>query len=463
MKYIYLLPLFILFIVGCTNAVHVTDYTTGIGTEPNPTATATSFTQNFANTYSDNVYISWTTGFKASFSSCNSYKATYKLCNSAGDCLIKDYKWLNSPHAQYSSWNAGGSWTIYAPELSNPKYCGQNLQAQLIDHYLCSDTNALTCSYAETLDSSFIAVVHWACPTTVCSVNNPAGCQHTGPSCNNKLACTDTFLVSGVSYCMPGEQTTCTTADMCDINSGTCIVECSQIASQKCYNGDVYNYDCHNVVTYKQIECGNYGCSVNKCLTCTPGEQRCKASSTTVVETCNSAGTAWTSLTCISPLVCSSGQCLSSIQCSPNTKQCTGINTYKLCNAAGNGQTDETCITGQHCENNQCINDQSVCTTVNAATACNDGNACTTDTCNNGVCANTPIIAGSCGGNQTTCKGYQTLQTDNTCMFDFNKLFNGGFKDFYVDNSMYIWLVVAVLVLIIVLIIALRPKQNSLY
>jgi hypothetical protein len=209
----------------------------------------------------------------------------------------------------------------------------------------------------------------------------------------------------------------------------------------------ILSCDASGMVQTLVQDCGATGahCNGTQCVPviCTPGEGTCTDTYTRTY--CSDTGEAWLTGSCNSwPNVCSGGKCVAQ-KCVPSTGLCHG-SLAALCNADGmtetplgdcaaqglncvkgvcaatlcqagtaicNGDTatrcapdgqsylaSEFCATTNACLSSTC-DPASGCVTKGAA--CNDGNACTTDTCANGNCVATAIAGAACNdGNPCT-------------------------------------------------------------
>ena len=76
----------------------------------------------------------------------------------------------------------------------------------------------------------------------------------------------------------------------------------------------------------------------------------------------------------------------------------------------GNACTTDSCNASSGCVHTPI----SGCTACTTASQCNDGNPCTTDTCTAGRCQSTAVTNGTTCGDGNTCNGLETCQS-GTC------------------------------------------------
>ncbi len=226
-------------------------------------------------------------------------------------------------------------------------------------------------------------------PKVLCNDDNPC----TQDSCATKQGCTH---LNNTAACNDGNG--CTTGDVC--------------SGGKCASG-TNTCACNSTADCGGKEDGNF---CNGTLFCDKSAlpYQCKVNPTTVV-TCEGSG---------------DNACRQN-QCQVNTGKCTyaWLNEGKACDADGSVCTTTDvcasglckpgatlgCDDGNACTNDSC--DSSVgCKHVNANAACSDGNACTVgDLCQAGACASGP--ATTCeDGNSCTVDGCSTVT--GACVFD---------------------------------------------
>jgi hypothetical protein len=265
----------------------------------------------------------------------------------------------------------------------------------------CTHTNqALSCddNNACTVGDSCAAGLCSAGTTTDCDDGNPcttdncasaSGCVHlaNAATCTDGNACTADDACAG-GTCVGGTNTCgCTSSGDClafeDNNAcnGTLICD-------KSGGSGVCAVDLATVVT-----CADDG---NPCTapTCDPGTGKCGTTPTNEDKPCNAddsvctPGDACKSGICTAgPLTdCNDGDPCTDDACAPSSG-CTHTNNVSPCNADDNG-----CTIGDSCSSGVCISGQQK--------VCNDGNACTLDTCEpaSGACQ-----FDSAGANAATC------------------------------------------------------------
>jgi len=217
--------------------------------------------------------------------------------------------------------------------------------------------------------------------------------------CDDGNPCTDNWCDPVLGCTGANDDTnTCSDPDPCSLND-----YCS---AGTCMPGNEIN-DCdddNDCTTDSCVE--NFGCSNESRhgLTCEDGNL------CTVGDVCN--GTV-----CISGAAdsCDDGnQCTDNV-CNPDTGCSNPTNDSLSCNDS------DGCTTGDHCESGQCVGE---------ARNCSDGNDCTADICENGVCSNPYsskscddldpctqndwCVAGNCAGSEITCDDGNVC-TDDAC------------------------------------------------
>ena len=243
----------------------------------------------------------------------------------------------------------------------------------------CSDGNA--CNGAET------------CQAGACAAGTPPNCDD-GNACTVDTCNPATGCVNAPVTCNDGNPCT---ADACDPSTGQC-VSAPVADGTSCSDGNV----CNGLET-----CVAGGCTAGTPLSCDDGNA------------CNGAETCHATLGCQAgtPVVCNDGNPCTADACDPSTGQCvsTPVDDGTSCSDGNACNGAETCQAGT------CV--------AGTPLACDDGNACTTDSCNPATgCVNTArdcstgnvCLVGSCdsasgclttpAANGTSCPGGGTCQ-----------------------------------------------------
>jgi hypothetical protein len=288
----------------------------------------------------------------------------------------------------------------------------------------------------------------------VSCTNGCANNQCTQPSCTSgsRQCLTSTTYRTCSSSGQWGSSQNCPSGYTCT-GSGTCTAPCDQKASYKCYQNDVWYYDCNGGRTTLKDDCSSgETCNVNKCegICQSHDTVKCYDNDAYYYDSCGSKEELKEDCGANS---CDNGICK---QCIGSEKVCETATSLKICKTDGSGWTSQACGTGQICRNAECITAPQ-CTNDDS---CNDNNDCTIDICSaSETCINTPI---SGCGNTTDCKAYQEEKTDGTCKFSFSKLFTGsGFSAYWQDSPEVIIGVVLAIILVIVIIVWLLRRQQS--
>ncbi len=263
-----------------------------------------------------------------------------------------------------------GDHTKQFPEDCDPPGCaaGCDIHCRALPPG-CADTNP--CS-TDTCDSTF-GCVHEPSPEgTPCDDNTV---------CNGRETCT---VATGASFCQAGTPLDCDDQNPCTSDSCNAVSGCT-----------------HAPITGPPA----------------PGATSC---TNHCIETCSSG-----TCTSITPPNCTGGT-----SCDPATGQCVAgapCTTAAQCED-GNPCTNHSCTSG-HCfytplTNGASCSDGDACngaeTCLNGACKsgtpvnCNDGNACTTDTCNsaNGICSNQLIPPPACCNANADCNDSSPCTTD---------------------------------------------------
>jgi Concanavalin A-like lectin/glucanases superfamily/Beta-propeller repeat len=253
--------------------------------------------------------------------------------------------------------------------------------------------------------------------TGVCS--NPTKAD--GAACNDGNACTQTDVCQA-GVCTGSNPVTCTASDQCHV-AGTCDPSTGTCSNPPKANGTSCNDG--NACTIGDI-CQNGTC-VGTPKTCTASDQ-CHDAGTCDPTTgvcsnppkangtaCNDGNACTTADVCQNgtctgtPKTCTaSDQCHDAGTCDPTTGVCSNppkangtacndgnaCTTNDVCTAGVCGGTPKTCTASDQCHDaGTCDPATGVCSNPSKAngTACNDGNACTlNDVCTNGTCSGTP-------------------------------------------------------------------------
>ncbi len=296
------------------------------------------------------------------------------------------------------------------------------------------------------------------CMTT--NVMNNTPCQNAGG--NNGLCQTGTCTVQCTTNANCANSTVCDGAETCNTGTGQCVtgtplvcndgVACTTDSCSPTLGCQVVpvNSACNDSVACTTDTCSGAGC------TNAPSNAACNDNNSCTAETCNQAtGCAVTNVNAGIPcnngnpgLCNGSGTCV--VQCTTNANcvnstVCDGAETCNVngqcvagtplvCND-GVACTNDTCSPTLGCQfnpNNAMCNDMTSCTTdtCNAATGCsfapnngtcNDSNECTADICSSSSgtgCNSTPVMNGlPCTGG--TCSN-GTCQTVNPRLFRLN-------------------------------------------
>ena len=145
-------------------------------------------------------------------------------------------------------------------------------------------------------------------------------------------------------------------------------------------------------------------------LVCTPGDALCKDDKTR--EVCNADGTGFDDEPCVGDDVCKAGICagVDDKICTPGAAACKQ-GQLQICNQDGKAFTAKPCeVAGSACLVSTCPPGGDAC--VQTPLDCDDGKACTTDTCDGGACAHAPAPVG------TPCDDGNGCTVDETCVDD---------------------------------------------
>ncbi|MBM4346079.1 MAG: DUF4215 domain-containing protein [Deltaproteobacteria bacterium] len=184
--------------------------------------------------------------------------------------------------------------------------------------------------------------------------------------------------------CSPDGTATATVAD-CAVKgqlclAGACVAKSCEPGSALCADTKTVAQCSADGSGYVKTACAaDKGCANGQCVpkVCKPGEDVCNGN---LVMHCNPAGTALTQTSdcAATGKVCSNGACATATQvCTPGAKSCAGL-TFKTCKAEGTGWVE---------------------------TLCDDGNVCTSETCDVQLgCGKVPVADGSQCGSGQVCK-----------------------------------------------------------
>jgi hypothetical protein len=335
----------------------------------------------------------------------------------------------------------------------------------LADGTLCTDANV--CNGTET------CVVGLCTPgaALVCDDGNPcttdscdpaSGCQATpvadftacgdGDACNGAETCQGGTCTGGTPLnCNDGNA--CTT-DVCDVVSGcinTPIVGCQSCTTAgDCADGNPCTVDacnagvCSNTPAANGTSCddgtvcnGTETCQAGLCMPGTPlvcdDGNVCTADSCDAVTGCIHTPTpgcqpCTVAADCADANPCTTDACNGGMCSNTAVANGTSCADATVCNGAETCQAG-TCTAGTPlvCDDgNACTTDScdavagclhtpiAGCTPCVTAGDCADGNACTTDACSAGVCSNTPVANGTSCADATVCNGAETCQA-GTC------------------------------------------------
>lgn len=154
-------------------------------------------------------------------------------------------------------------------------------------------------------------------------------------------------------------------------------------------------------------------CIDGKCqaLACTPLQSFCLTDF--IAAKCSEVGLDYESLPCDPGNYCKLGQCQAQV-CEPSSSYCAGPVAFK-CDALGSAIVSQVnCADSQLlCQDGECVPCVPACGgkecgpdgCFGSCGSCDDGNDCTTDQCNKGVCSHTPVTDGAVCKKTGVCKG----------------------------------------------------------
>jgi hypothetical protein len=241
----------------------------------------------------------------------------------------------------------------------------------------------------------------------------PSGCTFTNntASCSDGSACTVNDTCAAGS-CQRGAPIVCDDSDTCTIDACSPLLGCVQLSA--CNDRNPCTLDacddvngCSNTVVTDGTPCPDN----NPC----DGEEICQGGvcGAGVPPNCDD-GNLCTHDTCTLPGGCAHIQLTNNTPC-PNGDVCDGAETCQAatcrpgtalnCND-GNACTTDTCNAVSGCVHTPvpgCIN-------CSGDAQCNDSNPCTTDTCSGGACQNTTVTDGTACPDGDLCNGGETCQ-----------------------------------------------------
>jgi hypothetical protein len=276
-------------------------------------------------------------------------------------------------------------------------------------------------------------------------------CQNGRCVGSNRIICTALDQCHDVGTCDPAtglcsnpakpNGTACDDGDQCTVNDTCQGGFCTPGAPRNCDDGNPCTVDTCDPATgcVHANAPNNTPCGANQ-ICCEPpsGTSVCVSSNTTT--NCGTCGTVCTTNVANAHPVCSLGTCR--FECDAGFKECAGacIPTTGCCTNLdcddGNPCTTDTCDQTSHtcshtpianccqtaadcptptnqCKQAACVSN--VCVEQNKAngTTCNDGNPCTTnDVCTGGTCAGTPV---ACTAGTTCVSGTCVCNTTSGC------------------------------------------------
>lgn len=255
--------------------------------------------------------------------------------------------------------------------------------ADAADGTLCNDGNA--CSGSDACKNGLCVGKPVVCddtnPCTEDACDPKSGCTHiaAGGGCDmDDNACTADQCIDGA--CVAGLGKACDdgnpcTADKCDIETGECLYDKTAFEGVGC--------DADGSVCTTGDVCKNGQCVAGKALNCDDGnactDDACDAK-TGCTHKANTASCDADGSACTMGDACKSGSCVAGAK-----KACDDFNS---------------------CTDDACDLKTGLCTFVNNAAGCSDGDACTKDdACSSGQCKGTPFACDPCsqyGGTKAT-------------------------------------------------------------
>jgi hypothetical protein len=286
-------------------------------------------------------------------------------------------------------------------------------QTAVANGTVCSDGN--TCNGLET------------CQNGACAQGTSLSCNDTNPcttdSCDAQTGCRFTAVADG---------TACPDADLCDGAEACQGGTCSAGTPVACNDGNACTQDscdsalgCRAVAVANGTLCtdgnGCNGAETCQAGVCTPGTAlACGDGNTCTTDSCDPvAGCRHTAVangtSCRDTDLCDGAEACQTGVCRPGTPlSCVDGNacTNETCNASAGCQytavpNGTTCADGNLCNGEETC--QSAVCSAGASLDCDDGNACSTDTCNAGSgCAHTVNPAGTPCSDGNACNGAET-------------------------------------------------------
>lgn len=231
-----------------------------------------------------------------------------------------------------------------------------------------------------------------------CSGSKITQCDATGTSAAVQTDCSQAGKICLDGACVKPDCTPGAIVCMDKANLGTCKSSGLGYDATPCGSGKV---------------CGNGAC---QSVVCAAGTKTCVGQTVT---TCNALGTGTTTtFDCAQAgQSCVQGKCVA-VTCTPNQVTCQG-QQLAVCNAAGTGVTlgQDCAATGQACVNGACVGclagakecDGAALKTCKSdgsgwsVASCDDGEACTDDSCAQAACTHAPKADGAACDDGTAC------------------------------------------------------------
>jgi Cys-rich repeat protein len=292
---------------------------------------------------------------------------------------------------------SGGTCVGGANPCSGGLLCSETLDAcvQCLTNANCNDGNV--------------------CTTDTCNSSGTCVFTNNSASCNDGLFCTPTDTCSG-GTCQGGG--IACPGQFCNETLDAC-VEC--LTNAHCNDGNVCTTD----------SCNASGSCVhaNNTAACDDG-QFC-----TVTDICSNGSCVGSGTPCLGGLFCNEAndtcvQCLTNGHCGDGNVCTTDTCVSGSCQHSNNTFSCDDglfCTTGDACSNGACVSGSGVncpgllcdeagnrCVECFTASDCNDGAACSTEQCNNGVC-NYTLDHASCNDG-LFCTGVETCVVDTGCV-----------------------------------------------
>jgi hypothetical protein len=227
-------------------------------------------------------------------------------------------------------------------------------------------------------------------PSTGCTATPIAGCASCTSSsqCNDNNPCTTNSCSNGMcAYPAAANGTACSDGNVCNgaetCQSGTCAAGTPLV----CNDGNGCTTDGCNPTS---------GCTTTPiagCASCTSATQ-CNDNNSCTTNTCSNGMCAYPAVAngtaCGDGNACNGGETCQSGTCAAGTPL--------TCND-GNSCTTDSCDPASGCTTTPIAG----CASCTGASQCNDGNACTSNTCANGMCQFVPFADGSACSDGNAC------------------------------------------------------------